>query len=137
MNTTLTPRELAQKRADPSCAGPTLSIEADVPLKGEQLTVLKKLFAADNSLAGLEVIAPDATSLGVVPRADLLAYMLAQPSAATRGGRIDQLEGAPVSEAPLFCCDAHQPPYQRLLWAASPQLLKCKVCGQTMHRARS
>jgi hypothetical protein len=137
MSTILTPRELALKHVDPNCADPILSIEADVPLQGEQIAVLKKMFASDKTIAGLEVFAPDGTSLGTVSRADMLAYILAQPSNVTRGGRIDQLEGAPVSNAPLFRCDAHQPPYQRLLWAASPQLLKCKVCGLTMQRAGS
>lgn len=138
MSTTLTARELAQKLADPAFDGPSLSIEADVQLGGEHVAVLKKLFAADKTLAGLEVFAPDGTSLGVVPRAHVLAYVLTRPTRLTRGGRVGQLEGSHVSEAPLFRCDAHQPkpPYQRLLWSASPQLLKCKVCGQTMRRAR-
>lgn len=136
MSTTLTPRELAQKHADPAFDGPSLSIEADVPLEGDKLAVLKRLFAADKALAGLEVFAPDGTSLGVVPRAQVLAYVLAQPSTLTRGGRVGQLEGSHVGEAPLFRCDEHRPPYQRLLWAALPQLLKCRVCGKTMQRAR-
>ena len=136
MSTVLTPRQLALSHADPACTGPTLSIEADVPLKGEQLAVLENLLAADEDLLGLEVFAPDGASLGVVPLTDVLAYVLAQPSGMTRGGRIGQLEGTHVSDAPLFRCDAHQPPYQRLLWAASPQLLKCKLCGQTMQRAQ-
>lgn len=135
MSTVLTPRELALSHADSACAGPTLSIEADVPLKGEQLAVLEKLIAADETLVGLEVFAPDGTSLGVVPLADVLAYVLALPSGMMRGGRLD-IEGKHVSDAPLFRCDAHQPPYQRLLWAASPQLLKCKLCGQKMQRAQ-
>ena len=137
MSTTLTARALAQKHADPAFDGPALGIEADVPLEGDKLAALKKLFAADKALAGLEVFAPDGTSLGVVPRAQVLAYVMAQPSTLTRGGRVGQLEGSHVSQAPLFRCDAHQPqpPYQRLLWAASPQLLKCKVCGQTLRRA--
>jgi hypothetical protein len=135
MSTVLTPRELALSHADPACAGPTLGIEADVPLKGERLAVLENLLAADEALVGLEVFAPDGASLGVVPLADVLAYVLAQPSGMTRGGRIGH-EGTHVSDAPLFRCDAHQPPYQRLLWAASPQLLKCKLCGQTLLRAR-
>jgi hypothetical protein len=137
MSTTLTPRELAQEHADPAFDGPALSIEADVPLEGDKLAVLKRLFAADKALAGLEVFAPDGTSLGVVPRAQVLAHVLAQPSTLTRGGRVGQLEGSHVSEAPLFRCDEHQPPYQRLLWAPSPQLLKCKVCGQPLRRARA
>jgi len=136
MSTVLTPRELALSHADPACTGPTLSIEADVPLKGEQLAVLENLLAADEALVGLEVFAPDGASLGVVPIADVLAYVLAQPSGMMRGGRIGQLEGTHVSAAPLFRCDEHQPPYQRLLWAASPQLLKCKLCGQKMQRAQ-
>ena len=134
MSTVLTARELAQKYADPNCVGSTLGVDADVPLKGENVAVLEKLFA-DEALAGLEVFAPDGASLGVVPRADVLDYILEQPSGMTRGGRIGALEGAPVSEAPLFLCDAHEPPYQRLIGAASPQLLKCKVCGKTMRRA--
>ena len=136
MSTVLTPRELAQRHADPTCAGPILSIEADVPLKGAQLAVLKKMLNADKTLAGLEVCAPDGASLGVVPRADVLAYIFAQPPSMTRGGRTDLLEGAPVSDAPLFRCAAHDPPFQRLLCAASPQPLKCKHCGQTMQRVR-
>jgi hypothetical protein len=137
MSTVLTPRELALSHADPTCTGPTLSIEADVPLKGEQLAVLENLLAADEALVGLEVFAPDGASLGVIPLADVLAYVLAQPSGMMRGGRIGQLEGTHVSDAPLFRCpNEHQPPYQRLLWAASPQLLKCKLCGQTLLRAR-
>ena len=136
MSPVLTPRELALSHADSACTGPTLSIEADVPLKGERLAMLANLFTADESLVGLEVLAPDGASLGVVPLADVMAYVLAQPSSIMRGGRIGQLEGTHVSDAPLFRCDAHQPPYQRLLWAASPQLLKCKLCGQTMQRAQ-
>lgn len=135
MSTLLTPRELAQKHSGPACDGPTLSIEADVPLDGEKLAVLKNLLASDKTLAGLEVFEPDGTSLGAVPRADVLAHVLAGAPRVTRGGRIGQLEGSHVGEAPLFRCDAHQPPYRRLLWAASPQLLKCKVCGRTLQRA--
>jgi hypothetical protein len=136
MSPVLTPRELALSHADAACTGPTLSIEADVPLKGEQLAVLENLLAADEALVGLEVFAPDGASLGIVPLADVFAYVLAQPSGMMRGGRIGQLEGTHVSDAPLFRCDAHQPPYQRLLWAASPQLLKCKLCRQKMQRAQ-
>jgi hypothetical protein len=135
MSPVLTPRELALSLADPACIGPTLSIEADVPLKGEQLAVLEELITADETLVGLEVFAPDGASLGVVPLEDVFAYVLAWPSGMMRGGRVGQLEGTHVSDAPLFRCDAHQPPYQRLLWAASPQLLKCKLCGQKMQRA--
>ena len=36
MSPILTARELALRHADPACTGPTLSIEADVPLKGER-----------------------------------------------------------------------------------------------------
>jgi hypothetical protein len=136
MSTTLTARELSQQHADPAFDGPSLSIEADVALEGDKLAVLKRLFAADKALGGLEVFTSDGASLGVVPRARVLAYVLARPSTLTRGGRVGQLEGSHVSEAPLFRCDAHQPPYQRLLWAASPQLLKCKVCGRPLRRAR-
>lgn len=136
MSTTLTARELAHKHADPVFDGPSLGIEADVPLEAERVALLKRTFAADKALGGLEVLASDGTSLGVVPRAQVLAYVLAHPTGLTRGGRVGQLEGSHVSEAPLFRCDAHQPPYQRLLWAASPQLLKCKVCGQPLRRAR-
>ncbi len=132
---TLTARELARRHADPAFDGQSLSIEADVPLEGERTALLKRMFAADKSLAGLEVFDADGASLGVVPRAQVLAYVLANPSTLTRGGRVGQLEGSHVSAAPLFRCDAHQPPYQRLLWAASPQLLKCKGCGQPLHRA--
>ena len=135
MSTTLTARELAQKYADPAFDGPALGIEADVPLEGERLAALNKLFADDEALAGLEVFAPDGASLGVVPVVEVLTYASAQPSTLTRGGRIGQLEGSHVGDAPLFRCDAHQPPYQRLLWAGSPQLLKCKVCGREMQRA--
>ena len=138
MSTTLTARELAQRHADPECDGPSLSIEADVPLEGERVAVLKRLFAADKVLGGLEVFEPGGASLGVVPRAQVLAYLLlARPTTLVRGGRVGQLEGAHVSDAPLFRCDEHQPPYQRLLWAASPQLLKCKLCGQPLRRARA
>lgn len=135
MSTTLTARELAQKHADPAFDGPTLGVEADVRLEGERLSTLNKLFADDEALAGLEVFEPDGTSLGVVPLVEVLEYVSEQPSSLTRGGRVGQLEGAHVSDAPLFLCDAHQPPYRRLLWAASPQLLKCKVCGRDLRRA--
>lgn len=134
MSTVLTAREMARRHADPACVGPMLSIEADVTLKGEQLDVLEELFDEDATLAGLEVFAPDGSSLGIVPRAAVLAYILARPSGTTRGGNIGRLEGAPVSDAPLFRCDEHNPPYQRLLWAASPQPLKCKECGRKMLR---
>ena len=137
MSTVLTPRELALSHADPSCTGPTLSIEADVPLKGEKLAMLEKLIADDETLVGLEVFAPDGASLGVVPLADVLAYVLAQPSGTMRGGGIGQPRGTHVSAAPLFRCpNEHHPPYQRLVWAASPQLLECKLCGQKMQRAQ-
>lgn len=136
MSPLLTPRELALSHADAACTGPTLSIEADVPLKGEQLAMLEKLITADETLVGLEVFAPDGASLGVVPLADVLAYVLAQPSGMMRGGRTGQLEGTHVSNAPLFRCEEHQPPYQRLLSSGSPQLLKCKLCGQKMQRAK-
>lgn len=135
MSSVLTARELARRLADPACTGPALSIEADVPLEGDKLDLLEELLDEDPALAGLEVFAPDGTSLGVVPRAAVLDYVLEQPSELTRGGRVGQLEGAPVGDAPLFQCDAHQPPYRRLLWAASPRLLACKVCGQTLRRA--
>lgn len=135
MSNALTPRDLALRHADPSCAGPTMSIEADVPLEGERLGWLAKLLEEDESLAGVEVLAPDGASLGVVPVSDVIDYLLEQSLDPARGGRIGQLEGAPVGDAPLFQCDAHQPPYRRLLWAASPQLLACKVCGQTLRRA--
>ena len=135
MSNALTPRELALRHADPSCAGPTLSIEADVPLEGEGRAWLERLLEEDESLAGVEVLAPDGASLGVVPVSDVLDYLLEQSLGPTRGGRVGQLEGAPVGDAPLVQCDAHQPPYRRLLWAASPRLLACKVCGQTLRRA--
>jgi len=135
MSTTLTARELAQRYADPAFDGPALGVEADVPLEGARLSALNKLFADDETLAGLEVFEPDGTSLGVVPLAEVLTYASEQPSSLVRGGRVGRLEGAHVSDAPLFRCDAHQPPYRRLLWAASPQLLKCKVCGNRLQRA--
>jgi hypothetical protein len=137
MSTDMTARELALQYADTAFDGSALGIEADVPLGGERLAVLKNLFASDKALGGLEVFGDDGASLGVVPRAALLAYILKQPSTLTRGGRIGQLEGSHVGEAPLFRCEAHQPPYQRLLWAGSPLLLKCKVCGQALQRVRA
>lgn len=135
MSNALTPRELALRHADPSCAGPTLSIEADVPLEGERLAWLERLIVEDESLAGVEVMASDGASLGVVPVSDVLDYLLKQSLGPTRGGRVGQLEGAPVGDAPLFQCDAtDHPPYRRLLWAASPRLLACKHCGRTLRR---
>ena len=137
MSNVMTARELAQRYADPDCTGPTIGIEADVPLDGGKLAVLENLLVEDKALAGLEVLAPDGTSLGVVPLADVLEYVLEQPSDMTRGGHIRQLEGVPVSNAPLFRCDAHEPAEQRLLWAASSQLLTCQVCGRRMQRVKS
>lgn len=135
MSNALTPRELAHRHADPACAGPTVSIEADVRLEGENLSWLERVLDEDETLAGVEVFEFDGSSLGVVPVADVLDYVLAQSLGPTRGGRVGQLEGAPVGAAPLFQCALHEPPYRRLLWAASPQLLRCKVCGQTLQRA--
>lgn len=135
MRNALTPRELASRHADPACAGRTVSIEADVPLMGENLSWLERVLEEDESLDGVEVLDADGTSLGVVPVADVLDYVFADSFGPTRGGRVGQLEGAPVGAAPLFQCTLHEPPYRRLLWAASPQLLRCKECGQTLQRA--
>jgi hypothetical protein len=82
-------------------------------------------------------LSAEGEALGVISNDTLQDYLDAQADESDdRGGSVGQLEGDPVSEPPLFRCDAHEPATQRLVFYVAPALLRCPTCGQQMKRAR-
>jgi hypothetical protein len=127
--TEITPRELLDGITQVRPAGPTLGIEADIPLAGKTLATVVKLLVADKSLVGLEVLTQEGKSLGIVPRSTVRQIA---DEGGTRGGSTGTLEGTVVLDAPLYRCDEHVPAYQRL--SSLGPVPACRVCGKTMKR---
>ena len=127
--TNKTPRELLDGITTASPSGPTIGIEADLPLAGKTLSTVVKLLVADRSLVGLEVLAEDGKSLGILPRSIVRQFA---DEGSSRGGSTGSLEGTVVLDAPLYRCDEHVPAYQRLSSLGSVPL--CRICGKPMKR---
>ncbi|MCP4408116.1 MAG: zinc ribbon domain-containing protein [Gammaproteobacteria bacterium] len=136
MTNNLTAQELLELNPDSAITNPTLGIESNTPLKGHLLEKVIELFYDDDSLAGVQVLNDQGEALGMITIEALLDYHARSLKARSRGGSPDQMEGRWVSEFPLFHCDAHEPTVQRLVYYASPTLLRCPTCGQQMKRVR-
>ena len=136
MTKNLTAQELLELNPGSAVASPALGIESDTLLKGHILERVIGVFYDDDSLTGLQVLNSQGETLGIITIEALLDYHAQSLKAHNRGGSPDQIEGHLVSEFPLFHCDAHEPVTQRLIYYATPALLRCPTCGQQMKRVR-
>ena len=134
LSNALTPRELALSTttrpapADAEHSRPTL------PLEGERLAWLERLLEEDESLAGVEVLAPDGASLGVVPSrmcSTTFSNTIARPDARRarrptrrRARRRDaRSSSATRTSRPTAAC------LGRLAATARVQSLRPRLCG--------
>jgi hypothetical protein len=131
MNKMLTPRQLLEKIPDAEPAETVIAVEADIALEGTLLNKLIVVLTEDTSIAGLEIVTADDTSLGIIPIDAFLDYVDSQSyGTGSMGGLIGQLEGDPV--LPMFQCTIHQPPYRRLVGIQRPEPPCCRICGKPM-----
>ncbi len=136
MTKNLTAQELLELNPGPAMTGPTLGIESDIALKTHLLEKVIEVFYDDDSLTGVQVLNSQGEALGMITVEALLDYHAQSLEAHKLGGSPNQMEGRWVSEFPLFHCDAHEPVTRRLIYYASPSLLRCPTCGQQMKRVR-
>jgi len=121
--TSLTPRQLLAQQKALVASGPTLDIDADIPLDEDALSCISQALLEDKALIGLTVVATDGQALGVLSVATMKEYLA---RSATVEGTRGPNTGSPVMVPSLYRCNVHN--YQRISWTQP----KCRLGGEPM-----